>query len=80
MVCTQIFAVVFVAAIRARQSQNVKTEYECEKFHRGKCKENISENLLRSEIKRWRLHSFDFAFGWHCVLAGKGKCVQCALA
>lgn len=30
--------------------------------------------------KRWRLHSFDFAFGWHCALAGKGKCVQCALA
>jgi hypothetical protein len=31
-------------------------------------------------IKRWRLHSFGFAFGLACALAGKGKCVQCALA
>jgi len=26
------------------------------------------------------LHSFDFAFGLACALAGKGKCVQCAVA
>ena len=25
------------------------------------------------------LHSFDFAFGCDCALAGKGKCVQCAV-
>jgi hypothetical protein len=31
-------------------------------------------------IKRWRLHSFGFAFGLACALAGKDKCVQCALA
>jgi hypothetical protein len=29
---------------------------------------------------RWKLHSFDFAFGSVCVQASKGKCVQCAVA
>jgi hypothetical protein len=32
------------------------------------------------QTERWRLHSFDFAFGWVCALAGKDKCVQCAVA
>jgi hypothetical protein len=31
-------------------------------------------------VERWRLHSFDFALGLACMLAGKGKCVQCAVA
>jgi hypothetical protein len=29
---------------------------------------------------RWKLHSFDFAFGSVCVQASKGKCVQCEVA
>jgi hypothetical protein len=36
--------------------------------------------VTESVIKRWKLHSFDFAFGLACGLGGKGKCVQCALA
>jgi len=35
---------------------------------------------LGCKIKRWRLHSFDFAFGLVRAFAGIGKCVQCALA
>jgi hypothetical protein len=35
---------------------------------------------MMGRTKRWRLHSFDFAFGLVCAMAGKGKCVQCAMA
>ena len=31
-------------------------------------------------IKRWRLHSFDFALALGLWVEGKGKCVQCAVA
>ena len=41
---------------------------------------NVSILIFRSVLKRWRLHSFDFAFGLACVSASKGKCVQCAVA
>ena len=84
MILLFIFTVVFVGARHTRQSQDVKTEYESEEFHWAKIFKNVlnetikfSTTLSTKQLKRWRLHSFDFAFGWACVLTGKGKCVQC---
>jgi len=78
MVRSQISTVVIIAAIHTGQSQNVNTEYDGENFHGANIWKKLSVEAVIE--KRWRLHSFDFAFGLACALAGKGKCVQCALA